>query len=104
MKSKTKGNRVNKQNYIGEILDECRKMRNLPEELRHRTFVEFGFFIKDMVDFFVWNVYSDDNLVRKFQKKIEKNKGKYNPEKFGTYVELFHQFWKFVRKEVLGVK
>jgi len=88
MKTKTK-------NYIEEVLDECRKMRGLPEELRHRTFVEFGIFVKEMVDFLIWGVYSNDTFIKEFQKKIVKNKGKYNPEEFDTYVELFQQFWKF---------
>jgi len=77
---------------VGEILDECRALRGLPQELRHRTFFEFGGFIRDMVDYLVFGELSKDADIREFQKKVDRSE--WDPEKFETYVKLFHEFWK----------
>jgi hypothetical protein len=77
---------------VGEILDECRVLRGLPQELRHRTFFEFGGFIQDMVDYLVFGELSKDADIREFQKKIDRSE--WDPEDFSTYVKLFHEYWK----------
>jgi len=85
-------NDIKKIKSVEEILDECRQMRGLPEELRHRTFYEFGAFLQDMVNFLVFGEYSKDKDLKEFQEKI--NREKWNPEDFNTYLKLFYQFWK----------
>ena len=77
---------------VHEVLDECRVLRGIPEQLRHRTFIEFGAFIRDMVDFLVFGIHSNDKDVRKFQDTL--NRMEWNPEDFNTYIRLFHLFWK----------
>jgi len=83
---------ISKLKDVHEVLDECRVLRGIPEQLRHRTFIEFGAFLRDMVDFLVFGEYSEDADVKEFQKKIDRNG--WNPEDFNTYIQLFHLFWK----------
>jgi hypothetical protein len=86
-----------KKSDIQERLDKCRKLRGLPEQLRHRTFQEFGDFIRDMADFLVFGVYSNNPDTKEFQKTIDRNK--YNAEEFETYVELFEKFWRWLSEK-----
>jgi len=76
-----------------KILDECRKLRNLPPKLSHRIFKEFGEFLSDMVDFLVFDKESGNQFFRAFQKRIKKKK-KLDPEKFETYLNLFLEYWR----------
>jgi len=78
---------------IEEILDECRKLRGLTDDLRHRTFGEFGWFLQDMVDFLIFNKTSEDEGLAKFQKAIKEKQDSYKPEDFKTYVGLFKEYW-----------
>jgi hypothetical protein len=80
-----------KEMDVEKILDKCRERRGLPKELRHRTFREFGLFMADMVDYLVFGLESEDKDIRKFQKKI--NREKWDAEDFKTYVKLFEKFW-----------
>jgi hypothetical protein len=86
-----------KKSDIQERLDKCRELRDLPEELRHRTFYEFGGFIQDMVLFLVWGKYSRDPDTREFQRTIDRNK--YNAEEFETYIGLFEKFWRWLSEK-----
>ena len=89
--------KLEKECIIQKKLDECRKLRGLPEELRHRIFYEFGSFIRDMVDFLVFGKYSNDTDTKEFQKTLDRNK--YNAEEFETYIELFEKFWRWLSEK-----
>jgi 3-methyladenine DNA glycosylase Tag len=78
------------------VFERCREMRDLPEELRHRVFYDFGFFVQEMVDYLVWGKLSEDSDIRRFQKKIDASK--YNAERFESYIELFEKFYEWLRK------
>ncbi len=79
---------------IEQVLDECRKLRNLNESSRHRTFYEFGNFLQDMVDFLIFGEISKDEELARFQEDIATQRKEYNAENFATYISLFQEYWK----------
>jgi len=84
---------------VEEILDECRKLRNLPPELNHRVFKEFEEFLSDIVVFLIFNRESNNPFFRAFQKRL---KGKdLDPKKFETYLNLFLEYWEVFDSEAL---
>jgi hypothetical protein len=101
MKSSTKKSRLgavdSKTKNVEKCLDECRKLRGLPEELRHRVFYDFGFFLQEMVDYLVWGLQSEDLDIRRFQEKIDATE--YDAESFETYVRLFEAFYRRLSRE-----
>jgi hypothetical protein len=90
-----------KVNDIERVFIKCQKIRGLPNQLRHRVFLDFGYFIREMVDFLIFGITSVDKDIKRFQSRIIKDvlKGKYNPEEFETYVKLFYEFYKMMLKE-----
>ncbi len=81
---------------VEKTIERCRKMRDLPEGLRHRVFYDFGFFLQEMADYLIWGKISKDKDIREFQKTIDVNK--YDAEKFDTYIELFEKFYEWLEK------
>lgn len=77
---------------VDKILDECRKRRNLTENLRHRTFHEFGYFLSDMTEFLIFGEYSKDPSVKQFQDSLDRKQ--FDAEKLITYANLFLDYWK----------
>jgi len=79
-----------------KVFERCAEISNIPEGLKHRIFYNFGVFLQDMVEYFIWCKFSEDTVLRDFQKEIDINK--YDPENFDTYLELFEKFYEWVYK------
>ena len=78
---------------IEEKIEYCAKLRGVYPFLVHRTIFEFGRFLQDMADFLVFGSESDDVLIRQFQRELESEKRRLDPEKFSAYIDLFVEFW-----------
>ena len=76
---------------VEKKIEYCAKLRGVYPCLIHRTIHEFGQFLQDMVNFFVFNIESPNIFTKQFQKEIKDRKLDF--EKFSTYVDLFVEFW-----------
>ena len=81
-----------------EVFNRCMEIGGFPEELKHRIFYRFGFFLQEMINYLVWGELSKDNVLNEFQQTIDR--GKYDSEKFETYLELFEKFYEWMDKDV----
>jgi hypothetical protein len=81
----------------GKVFERCMEISGFPEELKHRVFFNFGFFLQEMVNYLVWGHLSEDSVLRDFQKQIDAKK--YDAEKFDTYLELFEKFYEWMGKD-----
>jgi len=76
---------------VEKKIEYCAKLRGVYPCLMHRTIHEFGKFLQDMVNFFIFNIESPNIFTKQFQKEIKDRKLDF--EKFSTYVDLFVEFW-----------
>jgi len=77
---------------LDRIIEMCAELRGV-KGLSWKTIIEFGAFLIDMANFLVYDEYSKDRTLARFQAMLRGIKDKYidlyNPADIDTYIKLF---------------
>jgi len=79
-----------------EIFKKCAELRKLQPELMHRVYYDFGRFIQECVDYYVFGKLPTDKDIGEFLSFYSyKRLHPPDPKNFNDYLKLFLRFYEY---------
>ena len=78
-----------------EIFKKCAELRKLQPELMHRIYYDFGRFIQECVDYYVFGKLPADKDLKEFLSYYRTVHLPFDPENFDYYLRLFLRFYEY---------